>query len=201
MTSHAPPTGTAPERAVPLVSVALLACGGAWAAAFVRGFAPPPPAGSGSARLASPEILLAVFDTVWLLLLLPGRTLLRRVVLLAAGLPFHVALAAAAAAGPGHAGAFALLALGFAAVAAVSCGQESRRPGLALSLVTFALPLAAYVLLEFVGLGDQVLLLASPLTAPTLLARDAASVGATAGLPGIAGAAAALVLERILERP
>src|SRR5262245_22774926 len=55
------------------------------------------PSAPGSARLVAPEILLAVFDTVWLLALALPRSATWPAALtkLAVGAPFHAVMAAA----------------------------------------------------------------------------------------------------------
>jgi hypothetical protein len=197
--SSVPEPGRAPRPVAFGVAVAALALLGAVAASVARGYAPPPPAGAGADRLASPEVLLAVFDTAWVLLLLPGRAAWDRVALAAVGLPFHVALAASASAGEGHAAAWALFLAAYALAASVR-RRGSRLPGLALALVTCGAPLVGYALMEFVQVDAVALVAASPLTGPTLLARAATSVGAASGVAGVAGAAAVLVLDQLFAR-
>ncbi len=161
--------------------------------------------GRGAARALSPDVLLATFDAAWLLLLLPGAGLLWRVVLLVTGLPFHATIAAAAGAGPGHAVALTLLLVAFALATAVprtsAAGAASgRRPLLPLSVITFVLPLWAYASMEFLGSEGTQLLLASPLTAPVLLARQAASATTAMAIPGVVAAALLLVVDMIVAR-
>jgi hypothetical protein len=172
-------------------SALLLAALGA-AAAFL--LSRPAPESAGMSRLRDPEILLAVFDTVWLLVLaLPGRgdwsgTAARLLV----GAPFHWAVAAAAGAGPGFHAAFAISAGAFASVGTLGARLAPTAHGVAIALLSFALPLAAYAAGDFGGAGVRALFLASPTVGPTLLARSCATASASDAIPAVV--AAALVL-------
>jgi len=155
----------------------------------------------GAARLAAPASLLAVFDTVWLLALAaPGRaTRWDRAVVAVVGAPFHVAVAAASSAGPEH--AFALALVAFAYVAAASFVREGRRVALIAFLVAvFGLPLGAYVGGDLLGLHTIAWLHASPLTAPTLLARAEGGASAGQAWPALAAGAAVIAIARLEAR-
>jgi hypothetical protein len=169
-------------------SVAVLALlGGAAVWALAR----PAPEAAGAARLRSPEILLAVFDTVWLFLVALPRatswpaTLTKLVV----GAPFHFAIAAACGAGPGFHAAWALTLCAFAAVGTVGVRAAPTMHGFGLALLSFALPAAAYAAGEFGGADVRTFFLASPLTGPTVLARTSTTAAAGDAVPAIVAAA------------
>jgi hypothetical protein len=153
------------------------------------------PDGRGPARLASPAVLLGVLDTIWLLAACaPGRaTPAARVTVLLSGLPFHLASAAAAGAGPGHLQAIALL--GAAYVGAASSVPSGRPAGaLTLMFAIVGLPALGYIVSDLLGADGVALLLASPLTAPALLAHapeEAALADVWPALPAAAGVIAA----------
>lgn len=176
-------------------SVAVLAVLGAAAAWVLADAAPETP---GAARLRSPEILLAVFDTVWLLCLALPRapSWTATATKLAVGAPFHAAIAAAAGAGPGFHAAWALTACAFAAVGTFGARAAPGVQGLGCSLLAFALPLGAYAAGEFLGAEVGAWLRASPLVGPTLLARSCTT--ATAGDAAPALVAAALLFAAVL---
>jgi hypothetical protein len=159
-------------------SVAVLALVGGMAMWML---ARPAPEAVGAARLRSPEIALATFDTIWLLLLAvpSAASWPAAVTKLVVGAPFHVAIAAAGGAGPQFHGAWALVAAAFAAVGVVGTRAAPTVHGVATSLAAFALPLAAYAAGEFGGADVRAVFLASPTVAPTLLARTStiATVG------------------------
>jgi hypothetical protein len=166
---------------------ALVIVGAAAAWALAR----PAPDAEGAARLRSPEVLLAVFDTVWLLLLALPRapSWPATATKLAVGAPFHAAIAAAAGAGPGFHAAWALTAAAFAAVGTVGVRAAPAVHGLAMALVAFALPLGAYAAGDFLRADVRAFLLASPTVGPTLLARSCTSAEAGDAVPLVVAAA------------
>jgi len=151
----------------------------------------PAPEAAGAARLRSPEVLLAVFDTVWLFLVALPRatswpaTLTKLVV----GAPFHVAVAAAYGAGPGFHAAWTLTLCAFAAVGTIGARVAPTVHGVGLALLSFALPLAAYVAGDFGGADVRALFLASPTVGPTILARTSTTAVAGDAVPALVAAA------------
>ena len=186
------------------ISVAVLAVLGG---AAVWLLARPAPDAAGAARLRSPEILLAIFDTAWLVLLALPRapswpaTLTK----LAVGAPFHLAIAAASGAGPGFHAAWALTATAFAAVGTIGVRVAPNVHGLGLALLAFALPLGAYAMGDFGGADVGALLLASPTVGPTLLARTSTTAAAGDAIPALVAAAlllaASLAASRLGKEP
>src|SRR5262245_66327364 len=85
---------------------------------------------------------------------------------LAVGAPFHLAIASAYGAGPGFHAAWTLVACAFAAVGTVGVRVAPRCHGVAMAVVSFALPLAAYAAGDFGGAAARPSLLASPLVPP-----------------------------------
>src|SRR5262245_24216148 len=166
-------------RAASVVILAVLGAAAVW------WLGQPAPAAAGAARLRSPEILLAVFDTVWLLLLaLPRRpSWAGTVTKLAVGAPFHLAIASAFGASPGFHAAWALVAGAFGAVGTVGVRAAPLVHGTAMAVVSFALPLAAYAAGDLGRAPVRPLLAASPLVAPTLLARASRTASAADAVP------------------
>jgi hypothetical protein len=180
-------------------STALLALFGG---AAVWMLARPAPEAAGAARLRSPEVALAVFDTAWLLLLALPRTASWPAALtrLVAPAPFHVALAAACGASAGFHAAWAMTALAFAATGVVGARAASSVHGLAVAVLALALPLAAYSAGQFGGADVRALLLASPTVAPTLLARSATTAAAGDAVPALVAAALLLAVDLAVSR-
>jgi hypothetical protein len=180
----APHAGSRSPGAALLLVVAV----GSAAAWTLSSSAPAPP---GARRLAAPETLLSLFDAVAILLLaLPcsfgagGRLLLG-----AAAAPFHAAIAAAAGAGPGFHVAVALTAAAWGGAIGFSAARTPRLAGAAASAFAFGVPLAAYGLGDLARLPTGATFLASPLTAPVLLAHRAAEVAAVDALPSVVASA------------
>jgi hypothetical protein len=188
----------APQRPRAFSVVVLAALG----AAAVWWLARPAPAVHGAARLRSPEVLLAVFDTVWLLLLaLPRAPSWAGVVTkLAVGAPFHVAIASAYGAGPGFHAAWALVLCAFAAVGTVGARSAPGCHGAAMAVVSFALPLAAYAAGDFGGAAVRPFLLASPAVAPTILARTSRAASAADAVPALIAAAIVFAIVQVVSR-
>lgn len=162
----------------------------------------PAPSAPGAARLRSPEILLAVFDTVWLLLLAMPRapSWAGTVTKLAVGAPFHLAIASAFGAGPGFHAAWALVACAFAAVGTVGARVHAACHGTAMAVVSFALPLAAYAAGDLGGAAVRPYLLASPAVAPTILARTSRTASAADALPALICAAIVFAVGLVMSR-
>lgn len=162
----------------------------------------PAPETAGAARLRSPEVLLAVFDTAWLLLVAAPRATSWPAVLtkIVVGAPFHVAVAAAGGAGPGFHAAWALTIGAFAAVGAVGVRVAPAVHGFGLALVAFALPLAAYAAGEFGGADVRALFLASPTVGPTILARTSTTAAAGDAVPAVVAAALLLAAALVASR-
>lgn len=180
-------------------SIALLAVLGG---AAVWMLSRPLPAAPGMARIAAPEILLAVFDTVWLLLLALPRepSSFAAFAKLAVGAPFHAALAAAFGAGPGFHAAWFLTAVAFAAVGAVGAAVAPRVHGLGVTLLAIALPLAAYAMGDFGGADVLPLFAASPAVGPTMLARASRTATASDAVPALVAAALLLGADLVASR-
>jgi hypothetical protein len=185
--------------AVTVSVLAIVGAGAAWLCAA------PAPDAWGASRIASPEVLLSAFDTLWLLLVaIPSArswsaTLTRLVV----GLPFHVAVAAAAGAGGGFHAAFGAVALAFAAVGTLAAGGASRVHGTAIALIAFALPLGAYAAGDLCGVAYphvRPFLLASPAVAPTLLAHAAPTAPASDCTPALLAAGLLLLADLAASR-
>ena len=191
--------GPAPPTPCPWLAAAFLVVLGGVA---VHLLGAPPPDSPGAARLASPEILLAVFDTLWLLAAAgPWRVgALDRGVTLVVGAPFHLVIAAPAGAGPAHLVATAMIVLGFAAAAGAARGRSPGVHAALLALLTFAIPVVAYALAEFAGVGANALFRASPLTAPTLLARTAPTAAAADAVPALVAAALLVAVATVVRR-
>ena len=193
-------TGETPAPRRPRVaSVVILAVLGA---ASVWWLAQPAPATHGPARLRSPEILLAVFDTVWLLLLAMPResSWAGTVTKLAVGAPFHLAIASAYGASPGFHAAWALVACAFGAVGTVGVRVAPGCHGVAMAVVSFAMPLAAYAAGDFGGASVRPLLLASPLVGPTILARTSWTASAGDAVPALIAAAVVFAVGQVASR-
>jgi hypothetical protein len=180
-------------------SIALLALLGG---AAVWMLSRPAPGAPGLARILSPEILLAIFDTVWLLLLALPRepSWPSACAKLAVGAPFHAALAAAFGAGPGFHAAWAMTALAFASVGVVGTAVAPRVHGLGVSLLAVALPLAAYAAGDFGGAGVLPLFAASPTVGPTILARTSRTASAADAVPALVAAAILLAADLAASR-
>jgi hypothetical protein len=167
----------------------------------------PAPDAAGAARLRSPEILLAIFDTVWLLLLALPRAASwpSAVTKLAVGAPFHLAIAAASGAGPGFHAAWALTAGAFAAVGTIGTRAAPRTHGLGMALLAFALPLGAYAAGDFLHADVGAFLAASPCVGPTILARTSTTAAAGDAIPALVAAAvllaASLGASRLRKEP
>lgn len=193
-------TGDTPAPPRPrAASVVILAVLGA---AAVWWLAQPAPAAHGAARLRSPEILLAVFDTVWLLLVALPRapSWAQTVTKLAAPAPFHLAIASAYGAGPGFHAAWTLVLCAFAAVGTVGARVAPRCHGLAMAAVSFALPLAAYAAGDLGGAAARPFLSASPLVAPTILARTSRTATAADAVPALVAAAIVFAVVQVVSR-
>ncbi len=162
----------------------------------------PAPEAPGMSRIVSPEILLAIFDTVWLLLLALPRepSWPSAFAKLAVGAPFHVALAAAFGAGPGFHAAWAMTALAFASVGVVGTAVAPRVHGLGVSLLAVALPLAAYAVGDFGGADALPFLAASPTVGPTILARTSRTASAADAVPALVAAAVLLASGLVASR-
>ena len=188
----------APQRPR-VASVVLLV---ALSAAAVWWLGEPAPATPGAARLRSPEILLAVLDTVWLLLLALPRapSWAGTVTKLAAGAPFHLAIASAYGASPGFHVAWALVACAFAAVGTVGARIAPACHGMAMAVVSFAMPLAAYAAGEFGGAAARPFLLASPAVGPTILARTSRTASAADTVPALIAAAIVFAVALVMSR-
>jgi hypothetical protein len=182
-----------------IASIVILAVLGA---ASVWWLAQPAPATHGAARLRSPEILLAVFDTVWLLLLALPRepSWAGTVTKLAVGAPFHLAIASAYGAGPGFHAAWTLVACAFAAVGTVGARVAPGCHGTAMAVVSLAMPLAAYAAGDFGGAAVRPFLLASPAVGPTILARTSWSASAGDAVPALIAAAAVFAVGQVAMR-
>jgi hypothetical protein len=187
------------DRRSGAVSVAIVAMLGGVAVWLL---ARPAPDAAGAARLRSPEILLAIFDTTWLLLLALPRapswpaTLTK----LAVGAPFHLAIAAAFGAGPGFHAAWAMTACAFAAVGTIGARAAPRVHGLGFSLLAFALPLGAYAMGDFGGADVRAWLVASPTVGPALLARTSTTAAAADAIPALVAAALLLAADLVASR-
>ena len=162
----------------------------------------PAPADAGAARLRSPEILLAAFDSAWLLLLAlprdpswPGTA--ARV---AVGVPFHCVIGAASGAGPGFHAAWGLTAGAFAAVGAMTARAAPRTHGAGLALLCVALPLAAYAAGDLGGAEVRSFLLASPAIAPTVFARTCTTVVPADAVPALIAASLLFAVELAAAR-
>jgi hypothetical protein len=190
-----PPVPQRP-RAASVVILAVLGAAAAW------WLARPAPAAAGAARLRSPEILLAAFDTVWLVLLALPRapSWAGTATKLGVGAPFHVAIASAFGAGPGFHAAWTLVACAFAAVGTVGARVSPRCHGTAMAAVSFALPLAAYAAGDLGGAAVRPLLLASPLVGPTILARTSRTASAADAVPALAAAAIVFAVGLVASR-
>jgi len=167
----------------------------------------PAPDAAGAARLRSPEILLAIFDTVWLLLLAMPRSASwpSAVTKLAVGAPFHLAIAAASGAGPGFHTAWALTACAFAAVGTIGARAAPAVHGFGMALLAFALPLGAFAAGDFLGADAGALFAASPAVGPTILARTSTTAAAGDAVPALVAAAlllaASLAASRMRKEP
>src|SRR5262245_46524204 len=183
-------------RAASVVILAALGAAAAW------WLGEPAPAAHGAARLRSPEVLLAAFDTVVLLLVaLPRQpSWAGTVTKLAVGAPFHLAIASAYGAGPGFHAAWALVACAFAAVGTVGARVAPRCHGVAMAVVSFAMPLAAYAAGDFGGAAARPYLLASPLVAPTVLARTSSTASAADAVPALVAAAIVFAVGLVASR-
>ena len=73
--------------------------------------------------------------------------------------------------------------------------------GLAFAALVFAVPMVAYALGEFLSVPVSALFRASPLTAPTLLARSAPHAQAAHAIPALLAAAALLAVVSRARRP
>jgi len=173
---------------------ALLALVGAVA---VSALAAPAPEAAGARRLVAPEVLLGAFDATWTMLLArPGRRgVAESLVLLVAGLPFHLAVASTTHAADGHLAAVVLAGAAFGVAGAVGARAVRGVHGLGVAVLAFGLPLGAYGLAEFAGAGATGLLAASPLAGPVLLARRAGTCGAADALPALVAALGLLALD------
>jgi hypothetical protein len=182
-----------------IASIVILAVLGA---ASVWWLAQPAPATHGAARLRSPEILLAVFDTVWLLVLALPRepSWAATVTKLVVGAPFHLAIASAYGAGPGFHAAWTLVLCAFAAVGTVGARVSPRCHGIAMAVVSFALPLAAYAAGDLGGAAARPFLSASPLVAPTILARTSRTASAADAVPALIAAAIVFAVVHVVSR-
>ena len=196
MTTHE--AALAPPRAGAFSVAVLVILGGAAVWMLAR----PAPETPGLARLRSPEILLAIFDTTWLLLLALPRPASWPATLtkLAVGAPFHVAIAAAFGAGPGFHTAWALTACAFAAVGSIGVRVAPAAHGLGVALLAFALPLAAYAAGDFGGADVRAFLIASPAVGPTILARTSTFASAADAIPSLVAAALLLAADLFASR-
>jgi hypothetical protein len=182
--------------AVPVGTLVVLGAVAAWVLSQTA------PQATGAARLHSPEVLLSIFDTVWLLFLLGPQSggLSRAIAVLVVGAPFHLALAAASGAGPGFHAAWGLLAPASAGVGAIGSRAAPPAHGLGTALLAFALPLAAYALGDFARLDVFAWLDASPLVGPSRLARAAPSAEAGRAVPALIATGALLAFDLTASR-
>lgn len=182
---------------VRITAVALVGAVAAWT------LATPAPAAQGAARLAAPETLLAALDAVAIVALaLPVALGTRGVlVLVAVAAPFHAAIGAAAGASPGFHAAIAAVAAAWGGAMAFAAARTPRVAAAASTVAAFGVPLAAYGLGDFARLPVGPAFLASPLTAPVILAHRAPHVSPRDALPAVCAALVVAGLSWWFRRP